>query len=128
MAANYTIEDHKELISIGRRTHTDIDSELDALELAATHEVWYTFTHRFIQADLINEINPAVVQVPLPAGQTLTGAHVIFGSIDGRLMPMGSGWQPSADGLYLQMYIPTDAITRARYLIASPFYSITWQG
>jgi len=123
---NYIIENHQELTGVGRRTHDQIDAILDYVLAGANNGVWKSFYHVFTEADLVNEISPAVVRIDLPTGMSLTNASVIIMSIDGRIAEIGEGWRPTSDGKGFELYIPTNSSARDLYVNAEPVYLIKW--
>ena len=73
------------------------------------------------------ETRPGVISYPLPDGSlNLNQAKKIYGFVDGRYMPLGFGWQPSTDGNFIEIALPTDPAVRLRYLSAGVEYFITW--
>jgi hypothetical protein len=123
MSGIFIIEDHKDLINVGLRTHEQIDATLDILLQANTT---FKFSFTLTAALLVNEIAPGVISVNLPVGQSTAGAKSIAGYIDGRFAADGSGWESTVDGTSINIYVPTDPQVRNRYIAADILYDITW--
>jgi hypothetical protein len=127
MAAGYSIEDHSELTTIGSLTHPQIEDALTSLDdrVTAIETGWHKFVYRLSPGDLAYEISPEVVRLVLPLGLSFTGALVIIGMVDGRTQDVGFGWQPSGDGLALEIFLPLDPGKRVKFL-AGVEYLIYW--
>lgn len=123
MAASYIPEDHTELTGIGRRTHDEIDQALDSVASIGT----WKRTSVALTPTLIAtaEVLPQLVRIPLPSGMDLTGAKTITASMDGRYAPEGSCWQPSTDGLSIEVFVPSGS-RRAHYIAGAPVYYLQW--
>lgn len=123
MSGIFIIEDHKDLVNIGLRSHEQIDAVLDNL-IQTT--ITYKFTFTLDASIVVNEIAPGVISVPLPTGRSTQNAKTIVAYIDGRLAADGAGWEPTLAGTSINIYVPTDPDTRSRYLAADLVYDILW--
>jgi hypothetical protein len=71
-----------------------------------------------------NEVAPGVIRIIPPESPE----HAVFvkGYVDGREMEPDKGWRVAPTGTAFDLYVPTDAPTRNRYITAAVRYSFDW--
>lgn len=74
------------------------------------------------------ETSPGIISVPIVSDYEgpILGVSDVTCYVDGRKMRQNRGWKLSSDGLFLEVYVPTDETMRETYLNSEIEYELVW--
>lgn len=95
-------------------------------EALGTGEFKFLFT--LLPSHISLETTPGVISVPIVSSYSgpIIGVSDVYCFIDGRRMSQNRGWRLSTDGLFLEIYLPTEEPMRSAYLNSELEYVLVW--